>query len=693
MFRFPPIPCLVSLALALLAGGLPARAEFTVSGRRILKDGVAFTIKGVCYNPTPIGENGSRAPNGDYFTSQYSALWDRDLPQLRAMGANVLRIYGWNPTADHSAFLDRCYNGGDRPLYVLVNYWVDPLTAWTNLSAVQALTANFTTIERRLGAHPAVLGLIVGNEVNAQNGNGGKTEFWTAMNNVAGAVKAVNGKRLVTIAITDSITQLAAAESKMTKIDFWCMQLYRGLSFGSFFNDFAARSSRPVVISEYGFDAFNYRTNLPYPDKGAYPALVVTNLWLEIVKASAVCAGGCIFEYCDEWFRAPGGTDFTQDRGGWVAPGFPDGQADEDWWGLFSIAANGSGPNTLTPRAAYEELSAVWNSLPPTLPPAPATDSVLDGGFESVRVGSNTFNAFAYSPAMTGWTFAGGAGVTGNNSGFTSANTVAPEGTQVAFVQTLGAATVSVVMAAGSYQVSALTARRMNYGGQQTVSVRVDGVEVGRLLGGTTYTLSTTPSFTVAAGAHNIAFVGLALGDATLLLDQVTIKASSTVRPVKSPGFESPHVGSNIFNAFVYNPATVPGVQDWTFAGKSGVTGNGSGFTLTNSLAPEGRQVAFIQSNTGALSQLVNLPTTGTYLLSVSAAQRANWNQSRQVVQVYLDTALVGSIVPGGTSYQTTVLSVSAIAGGHLLRFVGTTPDDSTALLDLISLSPASSQP
>lgn len=682
-----------ALCTAAVICSRPLQAEFTVSGRQLLKDGAPFTIKGVCYNPTPIGDNGSRSPNGDYYTSNYSAIWDRDLPKLRALGANVIRIYGWNPTADHSAFLNRCYNNGDHPLYVLVNYWVDPATDWTNTKAVKAITSNFTNIENRLGSNPAVLGLIVGNEVNNQNGNGGKPAFWSAMNSVASSIKSLNPRRLVSVAITDALDQMAWADPTMTSIDFWCMQLYRGPSFGSFFSDFAARSARPVVISEYGYDAFNHAANAPYPDGAAYSASVLVNLASELANASAVSPGGCLFEYCDEWFRAPGGTDTTQDPGGWYTSGFPDGCADEEWWGLFSIASNGSLPNTLTERAAYGQLMALWNpSAPaptPTVPPPSTTGPISDPSFESVSVGTNQYGAFAYNPVISNWTFAGYSGVAGNNSGFTSGNAPAPDGTQVAFVQMTGTATVRATLSAGTYVLSAQTANRLNYGGQQTVSVLLDGVEIGRFTGGASYAEASTGSFTVAAGTHDFTFAGLSTTDATLFLDQISLGAVSgpVAVAIGSSGFENPNVGANTFSAFLYNPVTVAGSQGWRFEGNSGVTGNGSGFTSLNPVAPEGGQVAFVQTNTGVVSQTVTLPAASSYSLSVKAAKRGVWDQGHQSVQVLVDGVVVGTIAPNGTNYETDTVAFAAPAGAHVLAFRGTAADDSTVLIDSVQLT------
>jgi YD repeat-containing protein len=67
--------------------------------------------------------------------------------------------------------------------------------------------------------------------------------------------------------------------------------------------------------------------------------------------------------------------------------------------------------------------------------PSAGAPVVGDAGFETPNVGSGTFGAFQYAPAGTPWTFTGGAGISGNGSGFTSGNPNAPEGAQVGFLQ------------------------------------------------------------------------------------------------------------------------------------------------------------------------------------------------------------------------------------------------------------------
>jgi hypothetical protein len=73
----------------------------------------------------------------------------RDLENLRRMGAHFIRVYRWSPGSNHEDFLDLCYNGGDRPAYVLVNRWIYPDTDWNDAGALTALEAEWTTIARK----------------------------------------------------------------------------------------------------------------------------------------------------------------------------------------------------------------------------------------------------------------------------------------------------------------------------------------------------------------------------------------------------------------------------------------------------------------------------------------------------------------------------------------------------------------
>lgn len=354
----------ISMWLLVVTSLADASSIFTVTNRQLFLNETLFNVKGICYSPTPIGMAGNTPPYGDLFTTTYSHLWERDFPNLRNMGANVIRNYGWTIGADHTAFLDQAYNAGEQPLYVLVNRWVNPATDWNNNQAINALITEWEAIAEECKNHPAIMGFLIGNEANVQNGNGYNSGFWSAMNQIASAVKNKAPNKLVSIAITDALDQVNLFDSILPDVDFWSLQVYRGHSFGSLFSEYATRSSKPLIITEFGYDSFDGRKNTEYSRQAALPADAMENLWLEIEENAAITSGGCVFEYADEWWKA--GSSYSQNTSSqWSGP-FIDGEANEEWWGMFEIADNGSEPDQLTPRAMYYRLASMWN--PPTAP-------------------------------------------------------------------------------------------------------------------------------------------------------------------------------------------------------------------------------------------------------------------------------------------------------------------------------------
>lgn len=321
-----------------------------------------------------------------------------------------------------------------------------------------------------------------------------------------------------------------------------------------------------------------------------------------------------------------------------------------------------------------------------------------DGSFETPNVGTRTFNAFQYNPTGSAWTFTGDAGVAGDGSGFTSGNSNAPDGTQVAFLQHTGSMSQSITLGAGTYNLMFQAAQRGNYNqGGQTFQVLVDGNVVGTFTpNGTQYSSYSTSTFTVTAGTHTVEFVGLNPhgGDNTAFVDLVQYAPDTSewtvtnnyLPAVSDPGFEAVSVGTGSYGAFAYDPSGSP----WTFTGQAGVAGDGSGFTSGNPDAPEGSQVAFLQG-TGSMSQSINLDA-GTYSLTFVAAQRGNFNQGGQTFQVLLDGNVIGTCTPSGSSYTSfnTGNFIVDTSGTHTLTFQGLNPNggDNTAFIDQVAIAP-----
>jgi len=191
--------------------------------------------------------------------------------------------------------------------------------------------------------------------------------------------------------------------------------------------------------------------------------------------------------------------------------------------------------NTLTlPEVqVYGALSAadtfVVNSLPRPLP---------GGTFEDIA----ETGTYAYDPPGTPWSFQGQSGITGNGSGFTSSNPVAPQGTQVLFIQNHGNVTQTVTLAGGSYILSFSADQRSGNSTPQTVVCFLDGKAIGVFSpAGTAYTAFQTASFSVTSGPHTFALAGLGINpngtnatDSTAFVDNVclTLVAPPVIAPI-----------------------------------------------------------------------------------------------------------------------------------------------------------------
>jgi PKD repeat protein len=314
--------------------------------------------------------------------------------------------------------------------------------------------------------------------------------------------------------------------------------------------------------------------------------------------------------------------------------------------------------------------------------------NAFDGSFEATGVGGSGYSAYVYNPAYPNFNFAGSSGLAGNGSGFTASNPSAPGGAQVAFIQQQGNVSTTLRFDGGSYRIKALIANRANWGSGQTVAVLIDGQAVGFWTAGTNYVQAYSNSFSVSAGNHTLGLAGQSSADATLLVDQLGIEAVATSNAVAvgTFGFENPALSANTYSAFQYAPATVAGSQDWVFSGNSGVSGNGSGFTAGNASAPEGGQVAFLQTDNSLIRQTLSFPKTGSYTLTVKAAKRGNWSVTLQSAHIMIDGAVISAIAPTSTDYTTFTVTFSTTQGSHELGFQGTANSDSTLFIDQVQI-------
>ena len=449
-----------SWTTTLTAGAVPsATLEVAVNGGA--KTGVR--LRGVCYSPQPINGSSSLSPSlGDLFWDNFSgpgysidgwsALWQRDLPQLKALGINTLRVYNmmsrqqnsdgswpapWNSghKFTHRAFLDLCW---ENKLFVLVGVALPQAMFWkSDYQADSALTAFWTNVlaetVTELASHPALIGFVIANEVDAANVSycsatgptpacASNAQFWwSQVNTFAGVVKQLAPGKLAGIANHDDpfiCANAAAYMATCNNIDFWGVNTYQPASFDPVFRSSGApgehrpgfagltgAARKPVLITEYGFPVTG-RPNPCDPSGITVSSASIQNVATVLEKmiplafAEPLNLGMYYFEYCDELWNqsayvvdACGATRFVPPNvftpyGGPPAAGFPNQFWDQDGFGLYGVARGG----TLAPDAP------IWNGSGYTQGPCLPIDR-LTARTATVTAVSTAYAAIAASAA------------------------------------------------------------------------------------------------------------------------------------------------------------------------------------------------------------------------------------------------------------------------------------------------------
>jgi hypothetical protein len=319
------------------AGDACDEPGIVVDGRRLLLDCEPFHLKGVCWNPVRKGEN---HPAGLDFAGAVAG----DAALMAAIGVNVVRTY--EPITS-TGVLDALYAAGIYVLNSVYPYGGDP---------VSVVTGRVDMVKD----HPAILGWVLGNEWN-YNGlyvDLSHADSLARLNEAAALVRAADTSHPI-VSVYGEVPSEETLDA-MPEIDIWGINAYRGISFGDLFSVWAARSEKPMFLSEYGADAYNANEDAYDPESQAMATAALTQELVDHAVAfgtDGVTLGGTLFEWSDEWWKDQGGSLDAQDVGG-IAPGggpYPDMTFNEEWWGIVDIDRE--------PRAAYDALGAVFAGL------------------------------------------------------------------------------------------------------------------------------------------------------------------------------------------------------------------------------------------------------------------------------------------------------------------------------------------
>ncbi len=380
-------PVLSRLFLVLLFPCAPllleAATTVTVSGRQLLVDGQAFTVQGVNYSPTPVGSTAgspSALCSGPYQWWTDQAIYNSDFPLIKRMGANTIRAYGiLNDTSGTAvlqvrAMLDVAAAQG---LYVIMNYYASHFVDPSVPAQQAAWQTDFVNAVNAYKDHPAVLIWEFANENNLDNGQ--FAGWYPMVQTIATAAKAADANHPImtvegetaTINYTIGSAARSADDASMTSLDLWGVNAYRGPTFQGLFESLALETSKPILVTEFGKDAY---LDASAQESQSMQASHLSAQWQEISSrlsasdAVQPLAGGVVFEWTDEWWKDPGAPScrthdtavlFTRPQD------TEDPSYNEEWFGLaavspVSVISNPAG-KARTLRTSYSTMQSFWN--------------------------------------------------------------------------------------------------------------------------------------------------------------------------------------------------------------------------------------------------------------------------------------------------------------------------------------------
>jgi hypothetical protein len=368
-------------------------------GKKLQVGGEDFIVNGMNWDYFPIGTNYSYSLWSQPDDLIKAAL-DAEMGLLKNMGVNTIRVY----TGIQPKWIKYIYE--NHGIYTMLNHsfgrygltidgqWV-AVTDYSDPATKELLLSEVTQIVEEYKNTPGLLLYLLGNENNyglfwagaetedfpdddAEKAFIGETRgrpMYKLMNDAAIKMKAIDSNRPVAICNGDVLfIDIIAEECK--DVDIYGVNVYRGISFTDLFDVVKEKTNMPILLTEFGSDAFNAIENREDQKMQAY--YMVGN-WKEIYEnayglgKAGNSLGGFTFQFSDGWWKYKQTSDLdvhntvaTWANGGYpidLAPG--ENNMNEEWFGICAKGpTNQRGLYQLYPRAAYYALKQAHSMNP-----------------------------------------------------------------------------------------------------------------------------------------------------------------------------------------------------------------------------------------------------------------------------------------------------------------------------------------
>ncbi len=388
--------------LALLMGGAARPAvkvtvkKFKNRHYQLLVQGKPYLVKGVCYNPIPVGKDHEY----DWW-SDPAKPWMIDGKLMQEMGINTVRLYqvGQDPEKVRQVIRDLYQNFGIRVILGhWLGFWEYPCPLYGDPAFQTRVRNEVLDMVRLYKDEPGVLMWILGNENNysclghvnpwstpeidrepdpQKQRNMRATIYYTYVNSIIKEAKKIDKARPFALG-NGELIGLEVANTVAPDVDIVACIIYRGKTFGPLFKSLRATFDRPILLSEFGADCFDA---LKQKEDQQMQAFFLESQWRQVYanianvkNGEGNCIGGTMFEWTDEYWKHnpfdPAGWAVHDTESNWSNGSYYfDIQApknmnmNEEWFGIVALSPEmEQGVNKRVLRKAYYVVRELWKN-------------------------------------------------------------------------------------------------------------------------------------------------------------------------------------------------------------------------------------------------------------------------------------------------------------------------------------------
>ncbi|NQV29685.1 MAG: hypothetical protein HQ508_02250 [Candidatus Marinimicrobia bacterium] len=392
------VACIAIFSCASDPNSMTVKVLSDSNGHRLQVAGEDFMIFGMNWDYFPIGTNYAYnlwAQPDDIII----AALDREMSLLKDMGANTIRQYNSIPPRwvkyiyEQFGIFTTLNHPFGRYGIMVDNRWVANVD-YGDLQTRKAILADVDSMVGQYQSVPGVLMWLLGNENNyGLHWNSAESQdlpgqaepqivqahqLYSLLNEAINSIHTLDNQHPVAIANGD-LQYIDIIAEEIKNLDIFGCNVYRGVSFGDLFDQVEQKLGIPIMLTEFGADAYNASAMIE--DQKAQANYLLQN-WREIYEQSSGkgkignAIGGLTFQFCDGWwkFGLDSNLDIHDTHASWTNGGYSEdfihGQnnMNEEWFGICEKGASDEhGLYQLYPRAAYFTLQQI-HSLNPCRP-------------------------------------------------------------------------------------------------------------------------------------------------------------------------------------------------------------------------------------------------------------------------------------------------------------------------------------